>query len=330
MRALIVGAGAVGQVYAAHLQRGGAQVSVFVKPKYAAEARRGFPMHRYRLLGADEDYTFHPEHVITSPEEAGRHAWDQVWFCTSATALRAGTWVDDLLPHLKEALIVNTTPGMQDRAWLLERLPEHRLVSGLITMIAYQAPLPGEDRAPCVAYLLPPAAPNVYSGPGGIAAPVVQALLRGGCPAREVESAPRQAGFGSAVMMSHIAALQLDDWDLERYRTGPTLARAHAVSQEYVQIAAAYNQATPPGALGLLSPALMRLALGLAPQVMPFDLEVYIRYHFTKVGDQTRAMLAMNIQWGRERGLPTQAMQALLDDLLARDAARAQAPAEHP
>ena len=40
MRALIVGAGAVGQVYGLHLQRGGAEVGFFVKERQAAQANR--------------------------------------------------------------------------------------------------------------------------------------------------------------------------------------------------------------------------------------------------------------------------------------------------
>ena len=41
LRVLLVGAGAVGQVYGYHLQKGGAQVAFFVRPKHRAEAEGG-------------------------------------------------------------------------------------------------------------------------------------------------------------------------------------------------------------------------------------------------------------------------------------------------
>jgi len=59
----------------------------------------------------------------------------------------------------------------------------------------------------------------------------------------------------------------------------------------------------------------LSLASRLAPLVAPMDIEVYLRYHFTKVGDQTRAALATWIAEGKRRGLPTAAIQKLAEGL---------------
>ena len=48
LRVLVVGAGAVGQVYARHYQRGGAEVTLYVRERYRAEAARGFDLYRLR------------------------------------------------------------------------------------------------------------------------------------------------------------------------------------------------------------------------------------------------------------------------------------------
>ncbi|HIA02218.1 MAG TPA: hypothetical protein EYN66_09955, partial [Myxococcales bacterium] len=48
VKVLIIGAGAVGQIYGYFLQRAGAEVSFFVKDKYAEECRQGFPLHHLR------------------------------------------------------------------------------------------------------------------------------------------------------------------------------------------------------------------------------------------------------------------------------------------
>ena len=45
MKVLVVGAGAVGQVYGHALARGGARVTFLVKPKHVEEARRGFVLY---------------------------------------------------------------------------------------------------------------------------------------------------------------------------------------------------------------------------------------------------------------------------------------------
>ena len=49
-RVLLVGAGAVGQVFAKHLQAAGCEVGFLVKEAHAAEARAGFTLHAYRGL----------------------------------------------------------------------------------------------------------------------------------------------------------------------------------------------------------------------------------------------------------------------------------------
>jgi len=55
----------------------------------------------------------------------------------------------------------------------------------------------------------------------------------------------------------------------------------------------------------------VRLALAVAPRLMPLDLETYLRVHFTKVGDQTRDFLRTYTSLGEAAGLPTGALARL-------------------
>jgi 2-dehydropantoate 2-reductase len=48
---------------------------------------------------------------------------------------------------------------------------------------------------------------------------------------------------------------------------------------------------------------------------MPFDLEAYLEFHFTKVGPQTRLMLETWVRHARDAGLPASAMIELRDAL---------------
>jgi 2-dehydropantoate 2-reductase len=62
----------------------------------------------------------------------------------------------------------------------------------------------------------------------------------------------------------------------------------------------------------------------------PFPLEVYLKTHFTKVGDQTLAHLRRYLDLGAERGLPTAHLRQLQDALVARRPHQAAAPGLAP
>jgi ketopantoate reductase len=67
MKVLIVGGGALGQVYGQTLARGGAPVSYLVKPGQEVAARSGFTVHRLRRLGGPATERLVPAQVLTSP-----------------------------------------------------------------------------------------------------------------------------------------------------------------------------------------------------------------------------------------------------------------------
>ena len=66
----------------------------------------------------------------------------------------------------------------------------------------------------------------------------------------------------------------------------------------------------PPPAIAR-SAAGMRAALSALSLLAPFDLERYLRHHFTKVGEQTRLMLDDLIGEGAARGLPVTRLRRL-------------------
>lgn len=54
------------------------------------------------------------------------------------------------------------------------------------------------------------------------------------------------------------------------------------------------------------------MVLALAHHVMPFDFEVYLRFHFSKVGDQTLLQLQSLIQRLSEDDFPADNTQEVL------------------
>lgn len=308
MNILLVGAGAVGLVYGRHLQLGGADVTFYVREKYRDDVAAGFTMHVLNAVGRGT-HRFEGLSALTTPEEVAAQTWDQIWLCVSATAIR-GEWLAPFLAATGDATIVALQPGLDDGDRLAAHVPSARIVRGMISLVSYQAPLPGEDRAPGIAYWFPPMSPSPFSGEG--AQSIVRALDAGGCPAKVHPQAELEAARGSAILMPHLVALEAEGWSLAALRKGEHVKRASAAAQEALAVVAAFTNTEVPGLMAcLVRPCLMRLLLGVAPWAVPFPLEVYLKYHFTKVGDQTRMMIQTYIDQGIERGLPTENLEAL-------------------
>lgn len=306
MRILLVGAGAVGQAYGRHLRLGGAEIAFLVREKYAVEARRGFDLYPLnRPCPRREPVRFDDFEVRTTP--GGRR--DAVILCVSSTALRAGAWVAELARAHPDAIFVTLQPGIEDREFLRRFVADERLVSGLIAIISYLAPLPGERvPRPGVAYWVPPLSSMPFSGTA--AKPIIDAFRRGGIRSRRHPDVARLTAFSSAPVNIHMAALECAGWRFARVRRH--LSLAHNALREAVAVAARHEGVPPPSWPRLLRPEAARLAMELAPWILPLDVETYLRVHFTKVGDQTRAGLRTYVDLAKAYRLPHSHLAELL------------------
>lgn len=312
MKVLIVGAGAVGQVFGYHLQRGGAQVTFFVKEKYAAAARAGFTL--YNLGRGREALSFEGFGVVTSAEEVAGEPWDLVLLTVASPALRAGDWLSELAAATGDATLAGLQPGLGDAALVREIAGEDRVVWGVIELIAYQAPLKGEDLGAGVAFWIPWWLIFPFSGPDARTQAVVSAFRAGGLRSRQVADTVTLTATGSPVLNLHIAALEAAGWSLSAVRADRELLRlTHAATREAVAVAAHEHGVPVPLWTRLVRPWQVRLLAWLAPRVMPLDVETYLQFHFTKVGEQTQEQLERWSGLARERGLSHQALDALRD-----------------
>jgi ketopantoate reductase len=310
MKVLVVGAGAVGQVYGRHLHAGGAEVTFLMKPKHAGACRRGFVLYP---LGRREKgpVVFRELDVVTSAAEVAGRRFDQVWMCVPSTALR-GPWLDELLASIGEAIVVSLTPGLEDRALLEARVPASRIVTGVIALVSYQTPLATEERPqPGVAYWFPPFSASPFDGDDAAVRAIVSTLRRGGCPARRKREAWRMAAMSSAVMMPELVALEASGWSLRALRRGPHMALAAEAAREALNVVARHHGVRPPLMRAFVRTPFLRAMLTVAPHLVPFDLEAYLAYHFTKVGEQTRLLMGSYISRGRELGLGVEALSRL-------------------
>jgi hypothetical protein len=291
MEALIVGGGAVGQVLGLHLKLGGAHVSFLVKPKYAEAARRGFrlrPLQRKRLISS-----LSPDGVLTSPSAAARHPWDVIFLCVSSPALRSGRWLDELAAA--PGLFVAIQPGLDDPAYVAERVGSERLVWGMFPLVAFAD---GE----VTSYYRPPLGKLPFSG--ARAAEVVAALRKGKLPARVHRDVPTALAFTGPLLDIVVAALECAGFELDRI--GPQLPLA---------LVARRRGKRAPWLLFQLRPWMVTTAISLMRRFAPFSVDDYLRAHYTKVGDQTAAQLATWTEAAAEYGLPCDALAKLQGQL---------------
>ena len=311
MNILLVGAGAVGQVYGYHLQKGGARVSFFVRPKAAAARKDGMVLYALGTKGAREPIRFLAEDVFTSVDEVAKHAWDEVWFCVPADALDEA-WLTSIAGAVGKARIIALPPGIASEQLIRRAFPESDVVPALIGMVSYQAPLFGETLPePGIAFYFQPGAPTAFGGPHG--AEVAKELQRGGCPAVAKKDVAASSAFGSAILMPVVAGLEAASWSLRGFRAGKVPALVARAAREAIAITAATLPARAPLLVFLLTGTTLKLASWLAPKLAPFDLERYLKHHFEKVGSQTRLLFREYQKNGEAHGLESKALTSLLE-----------------
>ena len=293
---LIVGAGAVGQVFAHHLSKSGARVAFLVKPTHVlGDQLRLFPQGR----GAE---TLSGFRRMTLLKAVAYERWDQVWLAVPSNVL-TGEWISQLLTATRGSSVVALAPESN------RSIPQERLVLGAIPFMAWQQPLPGSANPAGVAYWVPPLAKVPVSGPAGRVLPVLAALRAGGLPAQRVHDAAQTGAPVTALLVPMVAALELAGWSLGSFR-GRWPALAAACATEAFQISSARGPLRW-AARGWV----FRLLLWGIARAAPFDFEQYVRFHFTKVGEQTRVLLRHWIEQGKAKGLRSAALEQLALEL---------------
>ncbi len=310
MKILVIGAGAVGQVYGRHLAAAGHEITFFVKPRYAEEVSSGLALHRLGHLRTRSE-TWRDYGVISSTAEIAAITWDQIWLCVASDALRSEL-TREILARAGKATVVCLQPGPDDAVRIREQLSSpHQVVQGLITFISYQSPLPGHSGPEGMAYYLSALAPGLFSGEAGRVKDVVQALRKGGMAARVVGSLDEEAGGGEGMLIPLVAALELNRWELGSFGRSDEFTLGREAALEALSILERDHGARVGRTRLLLNPLASRALLALAPRVLPLALEPYLEYHFSKVGTQTRQMLESYVQLGEGHGLPVRHLQEL-------------------
>ncbi|WP_419813581.1 ketopantoate reductase family protein [Bacterioplanoides sp.] len=303
MNILIVGAGAVGQVYGYHFQQAGHRISYLIKEKYREKIVQGMtllPLTGPKLLTSRRPPSpaihFFADDIVTQwPAESG---FDLIILTIPSDALRALPY-DDVRQTCINTPLLMLQPSREDHQQLQQELPGTPIAEGLISLIAYQAPLPGllqttdtEKENSGIAYYLPPLKMSISSASPALARQITALFNQGGIRARVSASAIEDSAIPSAFLMTFLCVLQASDWRFQQLRRNSkqlkTLSRAQRFLIPMQKPAGFGRTLLRIGGLILLRPWLYRLLLTLSPKVLPLPLEAYLAFHFQKVHQQTR------------------------------------------
>ena len=317
MNVLVIGAGAVGQVYGYHLAKGGAVVSFYIREQYAVELDKGLDLYQHSLFGKvlkgrARHHQFNQFSYIADTASLRQESYDYILNTVSSTALRSGWW-EAFKNASGNAYIVSLQPALDDAELILKTLPRERFIKGLIQFFSYQSPLPGSDEPTGIHYLLPPVA-GLFENESGRASDLIQALNKGGFNARHQQDLNFYSSSLSSISIPLTAALEISEWRISKLIERDNLQLGLAAAREANQAIALALDGKQVSSR-LLREWLVRLFLRIVPIVSPFDVEAYLKFHFSKVGDQTRLMLEQFIAHAKDHELAHAANSRLLEAL---------------
>jgi ketopantoate reductase len=212
--------------------------------------------------------------------------------------------------------VVKIQPGLSDRDFFTAHFDETMVVSGMISFVSYDAPLPGEDvGVPGTAYWFPPFLKILFSGSTDRVQSVVQALQRGGFPARVHDDVETLLGFALAVQAPLTAGIECSGWSIEQFRGSLWLEISHKAIREATAIVADHLHTRPPWLVKVLNPSIIRIALSLLRRRNPFHVEAYLERHYSKLHRQSLQHLDEYIERGNRASLPVESIKELRQGL---------------
>ncbi|MDF1780335.1 MAG: 2-dehydropantoate 2-reductase N-terminal domain-containing protein [Alcanivoracaceae bacterium] len=303
-RILIIGSGAVGAVYGHHLAMAACRPTYLIRDTKSDNSKMPRTLHRYSLVGKKIDSRQQHLRTIT----LGCTGWDQVWICLPSSAIESPWLLKQLALLDPYTPIILWSPDFRDRD-ILQKHYSGPISRALIGIISFQTPLPGENTpSEGIAYVAPPRSAVLEDSEAGNQAAAW--LKAGGLPTAINDNLALHEARMTALLQPVIAALEITQWSLKKLRQSQWLSVATKAAREAKAVGETYL-GKPPSRSIPGQHFLLKTAISVAPTLLPFPLEPYLRYHFSKVSEQTRIMLDGWIEQGKISKLPITSLEAL-------------------
>jgi hypothetical protein len=322
MRVLIVGCGAVGQVYGLSLQRAGVELGLYdlppvVKKLREAQEQGGLPLYQISSKHRHDPIVHRLKNyqVVADLAESQRFQPDQIWF-TTPSQVYYSQWFREFLEEVPSKRVVCFAPEGR-RPEFLPAKGQDRLVFGGTTFMAWQGDLEESLGRTEDIHFWRPGLPIPLVGAEEACREVKQLLKSAGFRVSVGKLDSHMQASTTAVMTAFVAGLELSGWSLKELRKSPWLQCAARASREAVLSQLGKVGAFQKALLGspVFSAAFFLVTI-LLPPLFPFDLEKYLRFHYSKTRRQTLALLDVFIKDGQGRMQGVGNIQGLLQDLL--------------
>lgn len=296
-KVLIVGAGAVGKVYAYYLSKS-CDIGFLVKPQQLADMRQGFSLqHLNRDKKGQKLIFFDNYQTYSSLDINSSGNWDIIILALPSNAL---TSIEFDKIHSKNATVILLSPGQQDKSILVENaILEAQIVSNMVSMISFNADLsqanelePKSDQlrqqSSHLRYYLPPFGKFLFSGSSAQRVDEVVKLFATTLPATACDSVFDELVHANILLLCTVLGLEKCDWSFAKLRQN---RRQRQVIVRHIK---AFNlaiyrhyQIKTPRYYKLITPFAINVALLILPLLTPFNLEAYLSYHYQKVLPQS-------------------------------------------
>lgn len=311
-RVLIIGAGAVGTSYAYFLSKQH-DVSFLVKDKYVNELKSGFLFDwmnkKHQETELFTDYETYGYDSI-DPEQA----WDMIIVTLATTALPK---LDFTNINTTGATILSLSPGLDDLDVLKSRLANKQygtIVTAMISLISYTNDIDGKFACH---YYASPAMPMPFSdienSPKPQAKQVAKLFNDAGIKSKAVKSSVKSSIYPNIFLTMFVLALEAAGWSFDTLKNSGYLLDSMRQSIQALNTASKKEYGLMSPIHGYLLPNfVLRLGLKLAPSLFPFDIETYLKQHFTKVGEQSYEHARHYIDIAKKHGVDAQVVEGLL------------------
>jgi hypothetical protein len=324
MKVLIVGCGAVGQVFGLFLQKVGVELGLFDQPATNKRLEKslengGLPLFQVSQSHKKKPIAHRLEHyrVLRDETECQRFQPDLIWF-TLPSPVYYSDWFRNFLQEVPSERVVCFAPEGGRREFLPEGIDRDRLVFGGVTFMAWQGDLEGGGGKPGAVNFWRPTMPGIMLAGTKKAGREVKLLLRkAGFRASLGKADSRMQACVTGVITAFVAGLELAGWSLSTFRKSQWPVLAAGAAREAVS-----GQIYKTGFFQrvwmafLLSPATLRLASLILPTLVPFNLEKYLKFHYLKTRDQSLKLLDIFAGDSERWGLPVENIHILKQQLV--------------
>jgi hypothetical protein len=325
MKVLLVGCGAVGQVFGLYLQKADVELAFYAQPGSADRLKQALEHGGLSLFQTSHFRRQNPiahqlenYQVVTDAAGSQRFKPDQIWF-TTPSPVYYSEWFREFLEEVPSKRVVCFAPEGRRSEFFPGSGNEDRLVFGGITFMSWQGDLEGGGgRSEAVNFWLPLLLEIPLMGAKNACREVEDLLENAGLRAAVVnQDFHKMQAALTALMTTFVAGLELSGWTFKDYRRGPWIKHAAFGAQEAVLSQLSEAGIFPRKLLGfILSSTGLFLATFFLPLLFPFDLERYLRFHYLKTRDQTLHLLGVFAKDGDRRELQVENIRILLNGLL--------------